>query len=169
MTQAEKKMKRYVNAIERRLNLPLEVKVLVMSDFGSSISARREAGQTDEEIYAELGDPKKVAAELNEQMQEFAYRKSPWRFVFAVFGIYFGIKLLGIVYVLIFSAAMAIYAKMPNMASSVGVIGGADGPTAIFVTTSTNWLTFLLEVGLTAAVVGLCNWGYRRLCKCRKK
>ena len=169
MTQAEKKMKRYVNAIERRLNLPLEVKARVMSDFGSSISARREAGQTDEEIYAELGDPKKVAAELNEQMQEFAYRKSPWRFVFAVFGIYFGIKLLGIVYVLIFSAAMAIYAKMPNMASSVGVIGGADGPTAIFVTTSTNWLTFLLEVGLTAAVVGLCIWGYRRLCECRKK
>ena len=77
MTQAEKKMKRYVNAIERRLNLPLEVKGRVMSDFGSSIAARREAGQTDEEIYTELGDPKKVAAELNEQMQEFAYRKSP--------------------------------------------------------------------------------------------
>lgn len=169
MTQAEKKMKRYVNAIERRLNLPLEVKARVMSDFGSSISARREAGQTDEEIYAELGDPKKVAAELNEQMQEFAYRKSPWRFVFAGLGIYFGIKLLGIVYVLIFAAAMAIYANMPNMASSVGVIGGADGPTAIFVTTSTNWLTLLLEVGLTAVVVGLCIWGYRRLCKCKKK
>ena len=169
MTQAEKKMKRYVNAIERRLNLPPEVKARVMSDFGSSIAARREAGQTDEEIYAELGDPKKVAAELNEQMQEFAYRKSPWRFAFAVVGIYFGIKLLGIVYVLIFAAAMAIYANMPNMACSVGVIGGADGPTAIFVTTSTNWLTFLLEVGLTAVVVGLCIWGYRRLCKCKKK
>lgn len=169
MTQAEKKMKRYVNAIERRLNLPLEVKARVMSDFGSSIAARREAGQTDEEIYAELGEPKKVAAELNEQMQEFAYRKSPWRFVFAVLGIYFGIKLLGIVYVLIFAAAMAIYANMPNMASSVGIIGGADGPTAIFVTTSTNWPTFFLEVGLTAAVVGFCIWGYRRLCKCKKK
>ena len=169
MTQAEKKMKRYVNAIERRLNLPLEVKGRVMSDFGSSIAARREAGQTDEEIYAELGDPKKVAAELNEQMQEFAYRKSPWRFLFAALGIYFGIKLLGVVYVLIFTAAMGIYAKIPSMASTVGIIGGADGPTAIFVTGSTIWFNVLLELGLTAAVVGLCIWGYRRLCKCRKK
>ena len=44
MTEAEKKMKRYVNAIERRLNLPPEVKARVMSDFASSIAARREAG-----------------------------------------------------------------------------------------------------------------------------
>ena len=57
MTQAEKKMKSYVNAVERRLNLPREIKARVMSDFQSSIVARREAGQTDEEIYAELGTP----------------------------------------------------------------------------------------------------------------
>ena len=40
MTDAEKKMKRYVNAIERRLNLPREVKARVMSDLASSIAAR---------------------------------------------------------------------------------------------------------------------------------
>lgn len=39
MTQAEKKMKKYVNAVERRLNLPLEIKARVMSDFQSSIAA----------------------------------------------------------------------------------------------------------------------------------
>ena len=33
MTQAEKKMKKYVNAVERRLNLPLKIKARVMSDF----------------------------------------------------------------------------------------------------------------------------------------
>ena len=37
MTQAEKKMKSYVNAVEWRLNLPREVKARVMSDFQSSI------------------------------------------------------------------------------------------------------------------------------------
>ena len=62
MTQAEKKMKNYVNAVERRLNLPREIKARVMSDFQSSIVARREAGQSDEEIYAELGTPAKAAA-----------------------------------------------------------------------------------------------------------
>ena len=65
MTQAEKKMKNYVNAVERRLNLPREIKARVMSDFQSSIVARREAGQTDGEIYAELGTPAKAAADLN--------------------------------------------------------------------------------------------------------
>ena len=94
MTQAEKKMKRYVNAVERRLNLPLKIKARVMSDFQSSIVARREAGQTDEEIYAELGTPSKAAADLNEQMKDYAYRKSPWRFLFLGIAAVGGARLL---------------------------------------------------------------------------
>ena len=113
MTQAEKKMKNYVNAVERRLNLPREIKARVMSDFQSSIVARREAGHTyifnetvranfrlakpdvtDEEIYAELGTPAKAAADLNEQMKDYAYRKSPWRFLFLGIAAIGGVRLL---------------------------------------------------------------------------
>ena len=94
MTQAEKKMKKYVNAVERRLNLPLKIKARVMSDFQSSIAARREAGQTDEDIYAELGTPAKAAADLNEQMKDYAYRKSPWRFLFLGIAAIGGVALL---------------------------------------------------------------------------
>ena len=94
MTQAEKKMKNYVNAVERRLNLPREIKARVMSDFQSSIVARREAGQTDEEIYAELGTPAKAAADLNEQMKDYTYRKSPWRFLFLGIAAIGGVRLL---------------------------------------------------------------------------
>ena len=79
MTNQQKKMKRYMTAIERKLNLPRGVKVRVMSDLMSSVAARREAGQTDEEIFADLGTPETVAAELNEQMKEYAYTKSSWR------------------------------------------------------------------------------------------
>ena len=63
MTTKEKQMKRYMNAIERRLNLPREVKARVMTDLQSSVAARREAGQAEEEIYAELGTAQSVAAE----------------------------------------------------------------------------------------------------------
>lgn len=42
MTDREKKMKRYTNAVERRLRLPKEVRNRVMCDFISAISARRE-------------------------------------------------------------------------------------------------------------------------------
>ena len=94
MTQAEKKMKNYVNAVERRLNLPREIKARVMSDFQSSIVARREAGQTDEKIYAELGTPAKAAADLNEQMKDYTYRKSPWRFLFLGIAAIGGVRLL---------------------------------------------------------------------------
>lgn len=94
MTQAEKKMKNYVNAVERHLNLPREIKARVMSDFQSSIAARREAGQTDEEIYAELGTPAKAAADLNEQMKDYTYRKSPWRFLFLGIAAIGGVRLL---------------------------------------------------------------------------
>lgn len=163
MTEAEKKMKKYVNAVERRLNLPREIKARVMSDFSSSIQARREAGMSDEAIYAELGTPKKAAADLNEQMKEFAYRKSPWRFLFAALAIYGGWELFGGL------AAALLYLAMSDplsQAGSVGIIGGADGPTAIFVTTRVpEWYHF--GIPLMLLLVGIL--GYYRLRKCKQK
>lgn len=160
MTDAEKKMKRYVNSVGRRLNLPRDVKARVMSDFESSISARREAGQTDEQIYEELGMPKKAAADLNEQMKEFAYRKSPWRFVFL------GMAIVSALYFVVQGALWlwAFYWLHLTTGASVGIIGGADGPTAVFVTASVgvDWdgVFFLLLL-----VVGIV--GFLRLRKCR--
>lgn len=174
MTEAEKKMKRYVNAIERRLNLPPEVKARVMSDFASSIAARREAGQGDEEIYAEFGSPKKAAADLNEQMKEFAYRKSPWRYLFAALAIYGGIQMFGVLLPqLMYWGLRASF--QPN-AASVGIIGGADGPTAIFITRpdsttifthpDNSFLTVLfMLLPLAAIVLGI--WGFRHFSRRR--
>lgn len=70
-------IKRYVNSIERKLNLPFHVKVRVMSDVSTTIRARYEAGESYADIMEDMGSPKKVAAELNEQMREFANHKSP--------------------------------------------------------------------------------------------
>ena len=165
MTDPEKKMKKYVNSIERHLNLPAEVKARVMSDFSSSIQARRESGMSDEEIYAELGDAKKAADDLNEQMKEFAYRKSPWRFLFAVMAVYGAGKLLSGLWVNILYLVFRAQAMLtPGESASVGIIGGADGPTAIFLT-SPVWMPYVLSVVLLA--VGI--WGFIRLSKCTKK
>ena len=162
MTEAEKKMKKYVNAVERRMNVPREIKARVMSDFSSSIQARREAGMSDEAIYAELGTPKKAAADLNEQMKEFAYRKSPWRFFF------FGVAAYGAAKILKLLLGQLLYwfmqIPMRQETASIGVIGGADGPTAVFVTSSpaTGHI-----VAVVLLVVGI--WGFFRLCRCKKK
>ena len=82
MTVAGKKMKSYISRVKRRLNLPREIAEHAIREFDTSIRTMQEAGKCDEEIIGELGTPKQAAARLNEQWKEFAFRKSPWRFVF---------------------------------------------------------------------------------------
>ena len=166
MTDAEKKMKKYTTAIERRLNLPREMKARVMSDFISSVQARREAGQSDAEIYAELGNPKKAAAELNEQMKEFTYRKSPWRYLFAACAAYGTAELLGG----LIARLMYLFLRDPLLstsmgeAASAGIIGGADGPTAVFVTTP-GWMHYINPC--LFLMIGI--WGVQYFSKRKRK
>lgn len=174
MTDAEKKMNRYTNAVERRLNLPKEVKFRVMSDFISSIAARRETGQTDEQILSELGSPKKVASELNEQMREFACGKNPWRFAFLALALWGMAELLpgmlGYAWLLWLELKGSLFASTSfeviggvvssGADHSVGLIGGADGPTAIFVTTP-GWVHAMIPAALI--LVGIL--GYLKLKK----
>ena len=63
-----------------------------MADFLSAINARKEDGQSEETILAELGTPKQAAKELNEQMKEYTYKKSPLRwgcFILMIFSFHF--------------------------------------------------------------------------------
>ena len=55
MTKQEKKIKRYVNAIERELRLPLKAKARINGDIGTDIHARLEKGQSIDEVIAEMG------------------------------------------------------------------------------------------------------------------
>lgn len=162
MNNAEKRMKHYLNAVERRLNLPRDIRSRVMHDFCSSIQGRREAGLSDGEIYAELGAPKKVAAELNEQMKDYTYVKSPWRWVFL------GLSVLCGCYLAIEGAA-SIYAYFltQTAAASIGIIGGADGPTAIFVTASPLSLAGRAAIALAVLLLGIL--GFRRMSRCKRK
>lgn len=143
-------VKQYVNAVERRLNLPWDVRARVMNDFGSSIQARREAGETEEEIFAELGTPKEAASVLNEQMREYAYRKSPWRWAGLTAGLLGGVYLM--VNAILNGVLNLLFAVNAN---SVGVIGGQDGPTAIFVTTApgVDWAAVLAVAVLIAGII----------------
>ena len=161
MTDAQKKMKKYTNAIERKLNMPKDVKARVMNDFISSIQGRREAGQTDEEIFAELGSPKKAAADLNEQMKDYTYVKSPWHWLcFAI--------VVASVLSLAFSGTIGLLVHLLNTsASSIGIIGGADGPTAIFVTTSQDYIWYKSGITMILMIMGIL--GFYRLSRCPRK
>ena len=161
MTDAQKKMKKYTNAIERKLNMPKEVKARVMNDFISSIQGRREAGQTDAEIFAELGSPKKAAADLNEQMKDYTYVKSPWRWLCLA-------VVVASVLSLAFGGTIGLLVHLLNTsASSIGIIGGADGPTAIFVTTSQDYIWYKSGITMILMIMGIL--GFYRLSRCPRK
>ena len=146
MTEAEKRMKQYTNEVERRLHLPRSVKRRVMTDFISSIQGRREAGQSDEQIFAELGPAQKAADDLNAQMQDFAEHRSPWRWVC------FGVSVISAIVL----AARLLSAYV--IRSGVGIIGGADGPTAIFVTSPISGPTWKLLFWALLLVLGLLGF-----------
>ena len=153
-------MKKYMNQVKWKLALPKDVKKRVMADLESSIQSRMEAGQSREQIMTELGTPAEVAAELNEQMKEFAYARSPWRWaclaIAAVSGLTFLYK--GVVNLLV--AAITFTEKQ-----SVGIIGGADGPTAIFVTQSPEseaYSVLMAALILVMSLVGFYYLGHMR-------
>ena len=84
MTEEQKKIKKYVNAIEWHLKVPLEIKARINSDIGTEIHLRLEAGKTIDEVMAEMGTPKEVAQRFN---IEQTLRKHPLRFLFLTLGI----------------------------------------------------------------------------------
>lgn len=112
----EKQLARYLRAVRRRLSLSGQMKDRVMDDLRSSINERREAGQTDAEIFAALGPAKQAA-----QLPGYAFRKSPLRFV-----------CLGAAVLALLAGLLKTVTNLRGFAS-VGVIGGADGPTEIFI------------------------------------
>ena len=155
-----KEIRKYIAAVGRRLNLPGKVKKRCLSDLQTTIAVRVESGETWESIRGFLGEPSRVAADLNEQMKEFAYRKSPWRFVFLAAAVVSGGWLA------FYAGVQLILQTLVGEAGSVGIIGGADGPTAIFVTSAPrpDWDLIIMGAILIVGIVG-----FIRLGRCKKK
>lgn len=156
----EKAIKTYLNAVRRRLNLPKDIKNRCISDLQTTIQARMENGESWEEIQSSLGTPKEVTAELSEQMKEYIYRKSPWRYIFLALAILCALWLAWYLGLTMFAQLLA------NEAASIGIIGGADGPTAIFITTKHgfDWDILLVTMLMVGGI-----WGFLRLRKCKPK
>ena len=129
-------MKRYMNAIEFHLRLPVRDKRRVMNDLLSTVAARREAGESDQAIMEDMGTPRQVADQFNGEMAgDLPPRKNPLRFLFLGLLILFGAATLAhTAWMGGFTMGLSHLVGGPQNAA-VGIIGGADGPTAIYVTT----------------------------------
>ena len=144
MTEEQKKIKRYVNALERRLKLPLKLKVRINEDIGTEIHLRMEAGESVDEILEEMGSPEAVAERFHEEYAEYVVKKSPIRFLF-----------LGLAAFIIIAAVLfgIVFAQSHQTEPSISIIGGADGPTSIFIAGKTEnetnrnvWNTYWMSV-----------------------
>lgn len=134
-------IKKYMNTVEQNLHLPHKIKLRIMTDLASDVQARLESGKSYEEVIEELGAPEEVAASFYAEFEKDgqAHEKKVWPWAFlaaaglcAAYGVYRLFKL--------------------RAAASIGIIGGADGPTAIFITTSGLWPSvWPLFAGLLAA------------------
>ena len=89
-------------------------------------------------------------------------RKSPWRFLFWGCIAYGGLKLLsGLLACTLawFDVAGSMFST--SRAATVGIIGGADGPTAVFIT-APPWTAYILPLlALLAGIAGVL-WLHRK-------
>lgn len=173
-------VKRYMIAIERRLHTDRATRLRIMAELAGDFQARREAGQTDDAIMADMGTPEAVAAEFNASLgMPDTPPVSRWRWGFAA---------LAAVLLLAHLPVPSMQTWLQELAqrllpmrygvsllvqngtdASAGVIGGADGPTAIYVTTGgmaglLSVLPYLLACLAAFLLLGWCRRGGARRC-----
>ena len=104
--------------------------------------------------------------EEDKKTKETTRRKSPWRYLFAACAVFGALSLLESLWMKLICWGVQVWDHFSTdtMAVSIGVIGGADGPTAIFVT-SPPWVHNLIPALML--IVGI--WGFLRLSRCRQK
>lgn len=133
MTEEQKKIKKYVNAIERHLHMSLKMKARINSDLATEIHLRMEAGATADEVIQEMGRPKEVAERLNEEMGAKMGKKSYISITFLCLAAFctamFLVFLIGGII-----ENQRITQEIKE--ASISIIGGADGPASIFIAES---------------------------------
>lgn len=145
-------IKKYVNTIERCLQVDKQTRLRIMRDLGSDIQARMEAGETPEAIMADMGSPETVAANFN---QAFADKLQPrrkwWHWALLAAAC---LPLLSTVFSGLALQQLLGYVSVGE-GQAMGVIGGADGPTAIFVALEVSPMAWGLGEGVCLALAGL--------------
>ena len=66
----------------------------------------------------------------------------------------------GIIFILLLVLILSLVG-CGNEAASIGIIGGADGPTAVFITSGTNWLNVFSILGVIAVAIFVAVLIYR--------
>ncbi len=145
-------IQRYLSRLRRMLYVSETRKDEIIGEILNTIRTQQLAGVSNKEILAQLRPATEIAQEEN-QKANIQYKKSPWRWVCLA---------MALVCLLLFALQQGwISAAIPT---DVGVIGGADGPTAILVSSETGSGSQESTIILLLAAMGLV--GFLSLGKC---
>lgn len=158
----------YIKAVLHACGLPRSIRRRLRADLESDLTARLEQGKTMEQIIAAMGTPDRLASELRESWAPRPRSRREKRLLIICFLL--ALLLAGSLlwyfaqqsFLSLLVSALTGQATNIPPSADLGVIGGADGPTAVFVTSgSSPWLFFVFW-GLLAAGLAVCLLVYRR-------
>ncbi len=152
----------YIQAILKKTGLDRKTKARLAADLESDIGARLDAGETLDAVMTGMGSPAEVAEGLARSMGGATPRRSRWRWAVLFLAVALLLQVL-------YSAIAWCFFVPREMAgaesATLGIIGGADGPTAIFVTSVRVGIPALAALGLALAALAaflLMQWKGRR-------
>lgn len=132
----------YIKRVKAALSVSRRSKQEIVRDLEEIFSSALEHGETEQEVIERLGMPREFARSMEEQLGiDAEARRKKQRVRMAV---------LFIAAAVFFGTAAVIFSYITAQAAlPVGVIGGADGPTAIFVTAAPglNLINLFLLLG----------------------
>ena len=149
----------YIREVEKLLPLPRQAKREVLRDLEEAFDSAKEHGETEEEVIRRLGTPEEFVKSLDEQLgfhrfDEFRRQK---RQIWGIAGTF--------IFSMLCFALYAVHKALGVQRAIEGIIGGADGPTAIFVTTTgpdiSFWTWALGVAALIAAVILLVRYIFK--------
>lgn len=153
--ELEPEVRKYLKDIRKKLLLPSKVKQSVLSDLLTGMLARAENGESMRIIMADMGTPARVAEGINKEMDDLVYVKNPWRWVCLAVSVLCAIFLVvNLMYIVIEHHA-------------ISAIGGNDGPTQIFITTSSDSPVYYSLVAIIIMALGII--GFAALSRSHKK
>lgn len=161
----EKQYLKAVSAALRRSGMAGKTRKRLIADLTSDFSARLERGESAGEIIGSMGPPEQLAEEFLAENGGASVRTRPQKILF-----FFGVLSAVLTAVCGFrlAAGLNVWGKFRlwresrnAAASSVGIIGGADGPTSILIQSSPGPWTYL-SFGLFAAACAACFFLYAR-------
>jgi len=147
----------YIKKVKRALICPAKMKKVLLRDLEEIFSFAAEHGESEAEVITRLGTAKEYAKATEEQLgidrKTLLRRRVLWGALPPA--------LLTPVFFLLYRIAAPFTIKSNQM--SVGIIGGADGPTSIMVTTApaspyTVYILLALCILCAAAAIAVLIW-----------